>query len=598
MRGPITWRNVNAPDLSGGSLISSGVSDIQSGLEGLQNILGTQARQEQETWQRVKEANTLNALNQVNQLRSVEQLEATQAADLINPYGAQVNAQAVMDALKGQRGVIANEMQTEDSINSYTEKVKYGPIASQAALLIQQGRTKEAAPLLQQLQGTSYAEKLGSMVQNLDWHNQEIGLKERELGLQAARIAAENRRYAEADAEDNLMNSAVAYMGDLINNKGMLPDEAKAQTLKVFGQKSGVNIVKMGQALDYYSGVFQLSTGDKTAIQDLKGLKDNVLATGESRYKTQLEGVAQKVGYDPVMQEQLDKWALKPNTSIIGDGDGQMPKSKVDELNKTLASQNLSPLSAGEIAWLAQNPDKGVLSDEYKLDNIIQQRKAKGSYTEITSGLQKQYSDWVTETNNGFNDKIVLATRYALSPTSNPGAGNTIEEEKTVLNNRVPALEAAIGKTVGAPEREQQKEAELKAAQEREQALLGQLAQARTSNNYQQQNNGGQPYNYQTTNSPGANDTPEAKELQANVAKRQWVSNYTPKTPKEWDTVQQALTADIQQSDSYPTMKLRAVNAAIERAKNGDDRVFRAYFKDRLEKYAETIYPDQKAGKK
>ena len=599
MRGPITWRNVDSPDFSRGNLISSGVADIQSGLEGLQNILGTQARQQQQTWQQGKEANTINALNQINQLRSVDALNNTQAGDLINPYGAQVNAQAVMDALKGQRGVIAKDMQTEDAINGYTEKVKYGPIADQAALLIQQGRVQEAAPLLEQLKGTSYAKELGGMVQQLDWHNQDQRLKQRELALQADRIKAENRRYTEAQAEDNMFNTAAAYMGDLVNNKGMLPDDAKVQTLKVFGQKPGVNIVKMSQALDSYSsGAFQLSTGDKIAIQDLKTLKDSVLATGESRYKAQLEGAAQKVGYDPVMQEQLDKWALKPNASIIGDGDGQIPKPKVDALNKTLASQNLSPLSAGEIAWLAQNPDKGILNDEYKLNNIIQQRKAKGSYMEMTSGLQKEYNDWATETNNGFNDKIVLATRYALSPTSYPEAGNTVEEEKTVLNNRVAALDAAIGKITGAPEREQQKEAELNKLKQQRDAAVAQLGQLATANAGAKQNVAGQPYSYAPVDSGNWGNTPEAKTLQANVAKRQWVSNYMPKTPKEWDMAQQAIAKRIQQDGLYPTMRLRILNEAVARAKNGDSSDFRRYFSNGLEKYAETLYHSQKAGKK
>ena len=589
MRGPITWRNVNAPDLSGGSLISSGVSDIQSGLEGLQNILGAQARQQQETWQRTKEANTLNALNQINQLRSVEQLDATQASDLINPYGAQVNAQAVMDALKGQRGVIADEMQTEDSINSYTEKVKYGPIASQAALLIQQGRVKEAAPLLQQLQGTSFAEKLGGMVQQLDWHNQEVGLKEQELALQKSRLAAEQRRYTEADAEDNMFNAAAAYMGDLVNNKGMLPDDAKVQTLKVFGQKQGVNIVKMSEALNSYSsGAFQLSTGDKIAIQDLKTLKDSVLATGESRYKTQLEGVAQKVGYDPTMQKQLDNYALKPNTFAIGEGKDQLPKSKVDEFNKTLALQNLPPLNAGEIVWLAQTVDKGITSDDYKLDNIIQQRKAKDSYTEITSGMQKDYNDWATETNNGFNDKIVLATRYALSPTSNPGAGNTVEEEKTVLNNRVAALDALLGKTAGAPEREQQSAAKIQSLTEQNNELITRLGQLSEEN--------------QAVGSPAALREKIIRNMAAQKeeerAKAAFVSNFAPKTNEDLDKVQAFLTNAIGGSSiKNRELEVRKVVDAVNAAKRGDTSLLDQY-KYPMQLYALNLYLAQKAGKK
>ena len=600
MANPITWRNVNGPDFSGGNLISSGVSDIQSGLAGLQNILGTQARQEQETWQRVKEANTLNALNQVNQIRSVEQLDATQAADLINPYGAQVNAQAVMDALKGQRGVIADDMQTEDSITSYTEKVKYGPIASQAALLIQQGRIQEAAPLLQELQGTSYAEQLGGLVQKTNWHNQEVGFKEQELALRRSQLAADQQRLNEPKRESELYNRAAADMDYLINTKGMLPAEAKNEILKVYGKLPGVDVGRLSPRLDVYATGYQLSPEAQLAVQDVTSNVKNARTKYGELLATAKEGVAQKVGYNPVMQEQIDNHALKPNSFAIGDGEGQMPKSEVDDANKTLASQTLSPLTVGEIAWLAQNPDSGPLGigTKYKLDAIIAQRKANESYKERINGLQNIFNKEDTALAKKEQEAIDSITRHYLAPNAHPKGAKAIEDVNTAITNSGVTLTNTFGKVVDGPERERQKEEELKAAKKREEALMGQLAQASANKGYQQQNSGGQAYSYQTANLPGVNDAPEAKELRANIAQRQFVTNYRPKTPKDWDEVKVFVAKYIQQNDRYAPMKLKALDAAVDKAKNGDSSNFMRFFGDDLEKYATTIYPNQKAGKK
>ena len=613
MANPITWRNVNGPDFSGGNLISSGVSDIQSGLAGLQNILGTQARQEQETWQRVKEANTLNALNQVNQIGSVEQLDSTQASDLINPYGAQVNAQAVMDALKGQRGVIADDMQTEDSINSYTEKVKYGAIADQAALLIQQGKIKEAAPLLEQLKGTSFAGKLGGMVQQVDWHNQEIDLKNQELGLQRARINAENRRYTEAENEDNLANQAAAEVDDLVTNKGMLPNDAVSLVARKYGPKMGTDIGRLVPILTgYASAAFQLPEGARNQLAKTQGKLETVLASGEAQMKQQQIALAQKTGYDPTLQAQWDKYNLEKNSFIVGNEDGQMSPADKDKLDTELRLAGQPPLSTGETVWLVKNKQSslGGYRNPYALDTVIKQRDAKKAYDERNSVLTSDYSTWETETKKQVADQQRIAIGHAFSPNLYKGGEGALDKANVMLDGRVGALNGVIGKTVGLVDENAQQKQQIEDLKAQKNAAVNQLGQASSEVARLNQNGAGHPSGqfptsraYSTSYSEAQNSyndylAKQAEERRINAPKKEWATNYTPKTSKDWDMVQQALTADIQQSDSYPTMKLRALNDAIERAKNGDDRVFKAYFKDRLEKYAETIYPGQKAGKK
>ena len=602
MRGPITWRNVDAPDFSRGNLISSGVADIQSGLEGLQNILSTQARQQQQTWQQTKEANTLNALNQINQLRSVEQLDATQASDLINPYGAQVNAQAVMDALKGQRGVIANDMQTEDSINSYTEKAKYGPIASQAALLIQQGRVKEAAPLLQQLQGTSFAEKLGGMMQQLDWHNQDQRLKQRELDIQAARYAQDKASIDAANTETNTINSAAQRMQELVTNQGMMPSDAKNQVLKEYGAKSGTNIIKLAAALDGYGTSFQPSEGTKNQLTGLQDKLQSVLASGEAQLKQQQTALVQKTGYDPTLQAQWDKYNLEKNSFIVGNEDGQMSPEDKAKLDTELKNAGQSPLSTGETVWLVNNKQSslGGMRNPYSLDAVIKQRKAKKAYDERNSVLTSDYSTWETETKKQVADQMRLAIGHDLAPNFYNAGGDAVDKATTVLNGRVDALNSVIGKTVGMMDENAQQQQQIKDLTAQRDAAVEQATQATKSKRATESANAkyANPY-ANLLPLPDSNTISKNEEYyRERAAKQEWASNYKPSSPKDWDAVKQVLTTDIQQNDPWASSKLRMLNLAVDKAKNGDDSDFMRYFGGRLEDYASTIYDAQKAGKK
>ena len=602
MRGPITWRNVDGVDFRQGNLIHSGVADIQSGLEGLQNILSTQARQQQQTWQQGKEANTINALNQINQLNSVDALNNTQASDLINPYGAQIDAQAVMNALKGQRGVIAKDMQTEDAINGYTEKAKYGPIADQAALLIQQGRTQEAAPLLEQLKGTSYAEKLGSMVQQLDWHNQDLRLKQRELDIQAARYAQDKASIDAANTESNMINSAAQRMQELVTNQGMMPNDAKNQVLKEYGGKSGTNIIKLAAALDGYGASFQPSEGTKNQLTGLQDKLQSVLASGKTQLERQQSALAQKTGYDPTIQAQWDKYNLEKNSFVVGEGDGQMPPKDKEKLDTELKLAGQPPLSTGETAWLVDNKQSPLLGfrNPYSLDAVIKQRKAKKAYDERNSVLTSDYSKWETETKKQIADQVRLAIGHDLAPNFYNAGGDAVDKATTMLNGRVDALNSVIGKTVGVVDENAQLQQQNKDLKAQRDAAVEQVAQSAKNKTVTENANAkyANPY-ANLLPLPDSNTISKNEEYyQERAARREWASNYKPSTPKDWDTVKQALATHIQQNDPYPTMKLRALNSAVDKAKNGDDSDFMRYFSGGLEDYASTLYDTQKASKK
>lgn len=593
MRGPITWRNVDAPDFSRGNLISSGVADIQSGLEGLQNILSTQARQQQQTWQQGKEANTLNTLNQINHINSVDALNNTQASDLINPYGAQVDAKAVMDALKGQRGVIAKDMQTEDAINGYTEKAKYGPIADQAALLIQQGRTQEAAPLLEQLKGTSYAEKLGGMVQQLDWHNQDQRLKQRELDIQAARFDQEKSAKNAIDTQEAATSNAAREIGILVSSGKATPSEATALMIQKYGQVPGVDPVKLTERLQSYNNSFKLSDANQDVVKQFNvAWEDSDTKVGRVVQQAK-DTIAQKVGYNPAMDEQIAQAGKMNKEVLIGDKSGQITKATLDDLDKQMRDAKQPPLTTGEIAYVIQNRDKALIpgmDDTYSVADILQQREAKTNYDQQVRGVNDLYDKWKRGSADSRKKYIVDYTKESLAPsmydpTASAGKLDTGLQE---LGKQYTAFEQSLGPIVNITDKTAKLEQQNKDLEEQQKVLLDHQKKINKQNEALQAN---------TVTREKIIDM-QVERRKEEAAMENFVTNYKPKTNEEWDTVMGVLGTDIQQNDPYPTMKLKALTEAVAKAKNGDDKDFRVYFKDRLEKYAATLYPGQKAGKK
>ena len=591
MRGPITWRNVESPDFSRGNLISSGVADIQSGLEGLQNILGTQARQQQQTWQQGKEANTINALNQINQLRSVDALNNTQAGDLINPYGAQVNAQAVMDALKGQRGVIANEMQTEDAINGYTEKAKYGPIADQAALLIQQGRTKEAAPLLEQLKGTSYAKELGGMVQQLDWHNQDQRLKQRELDIQAARFAQEKAAKNAIDIQDAATSNAAREVATLVSSGKATPQEAVALMIQKYGQAPGVDPIKLTQNLNGYTKGFELPDANKEVIKQFNvGVEDLNTKVGRTVQQAK-DTVAQQVGYNPAMDAQIAQAGKMNKEVLIGDKSGQITKATLDDLDRQLSAEGEAPLTTGEIAYVIQNRTKSfwpMADDTYSVADILQQRRAKAKYDVQVRGINDLHNKWQKDFADNTKNQVATYAKESRAPsvydpTASVGKLNAGLQD---LSKQYAAFEQSLVPITNAQEREQQDAAKIQATQEQNKTLIDQLKQLSNENALLKS-----PAAIQQ----GMREVAIARQQEAK-AKQDFANNYRPKGNEDWEKIRTYLLNNVGNPEDRE-FQIRSINSAIDAAKNGDTRVYSTY-RHSIMRYASSLYEAQKAGKK
>ena len=109
MGAPITWRNVDAPDLRGASsMLNLAQHGFNSGFDQLNNVLRTEQATTDANWKVQRDNNTQAFLNSINQYRTPEEYQAALASGALNAgqYGAQIDQAAVRSALDGRLSVL------------------------------------------------------------------------------------------------------------------------------------------------------------------------------------------------------------------------------------------------------------------------------------------------------------------------------------------------------------------------------------------------------------------------------------------------------------------------------------------------------------
>lgn len=113
MASPITWRNVEAPDLRGAaSMLNLAQSGFNSGFDQLNNVLKREQDTAEANWKVQRDNNTQAFLNSINQYRTPEEYQAalqSGALDL-SKYGAQIDQAVARSALDGRLSILQDRM--------------------------------------------------------------------------------------------------------------------------------------------------------------------------------------------------------------------------------------------------------------------------------------------------------------------------------------------------------------------------------------------------------------------------------------------------------------------------------------------------------
>ena len=124
MAQPITWRNVDAPDLRGAAgMLNLAQHGFNSGFDQLNNVLKTEQATAENNWKIQRDNNTQAFLNSINQYRTPEEYQAALASGALDAgkYGAQIDQAAARSALDGRLSILQDRT---TKANQFTDQQK------------------------------------------------------------------------------------------------------------------------------------------------------------------------------------------------------------------------------------------------------------------------------------------------------------------------------------------------------------------------------------------------------------------------------------------------------------------------------------------
>ena len=212
----ITWRNVDAPDFREvGQLLQTSSNFLDKGTEQINAILQERVQAQQKAWDKGEEANTLQAVNQIRQMQNLDDVKNADLNALTQPYGAQVNAAAVLDSLTKQSGVIAQNKQTEATVRDLNDQEQYGGIYAQARQALANGDLKTGEQLASKLGSSKFGQAIAEDIaaaraQNFSqWEaRQRLANDNARLTMARTQIDKENNLNAQKNAIAGIVETA------------------------------------------------------------------------------------------------------------------------------------------------------------------------------------------------------------------------------------------------------------------------------------------------------------------------------------------------------------------------------------------------------
>lgn len=138
MAQPITWRNVDAPDLRGAaSMLHLAGNSINSGFDKLNQVLQNEQATADANWKVQRDNNTQAFLNSINQYRTPEEYQAALTSGALDPskFGAQIDQAAVRSALDGRLAILQDRTVKANQFTDQQKAREAKPIVDQLSMM-------------------------------------------------------------------------------------------------------------------------------------------------------------------------------------------------------------------------------------------------------------------------------------------------------------------------------------------------------------------------------------------------------------------------------------------------------------------------------
>ena len=286
MGQPITWRNIEAPDLRGSAaLLGVSQSGINKGFEQLQGVLQQQQKVDEANWNQIKDNNTNDLRNQLFAAKTPEEAQAVQAQimERMNSLGAQVDQNSIRTALDGRIPLLQQRAKAEIDYNNAMTDAKDDPILKRLYSLALEDPLSAAAEMhgsgLSDRGRATLAEQLRKITtenvkdtrETAKFNNDQLmapldrRVKEANIAQSNAAIVASNAQASLAKAHANKITEDTLRGGSFEQLK-----EQQEKTQKKLEARRTEGMSQNG----WGSEDFTSPTGRKAVEGALKGIKD------------------------------------------------------------------------------------------------------------------------------------------------------------------------------------------------------------------------------------------------------------------------------------------------------------------------------------
>ena len=481
----ITWRNVDAPDFRGvGQLLQTSSNFLDKGAEQLNAVLQERVQAQQKAWDKGEEANTLQAVNQIRQMQNLPDVQNADLNTLTQPYGAQINAAAVLDSLAKQSGVIAQNKQTEATVRDLNDQDQYGGIYAQARQALANGDLKTGEQLASQLGSSKFGQAIAEDIAAARAQNFSQWEARQRLANDNARLTMAR---TQIDKENNLnaQKNAVAGIIETARVKGEDPAPAIAQYLGGLKDRSN-NPTLYAFADSETKRIYALSGKQKQeydqALASLTAARDEV----KTKANKLLQEVMKSEGLSPTYLGNVGKVG-SPNdvNTYVGNKENQFPADVYNKVNAILRNKKEPEINIGsELPDLISQYETGMFTlDSTNAENLAaylrRQRAAFSIYNEKVSEIAKE----VSIQNREFDKRIAecdgnIKRAYAANNQAEIGLFQVQAENVKPGTVRIPVDTPTTRALKALAKAEAERDAAIKRAQQ--QAIARELGKSTT----------------------------------------------------------------------------------------------------------------------
>ena len=312
MASPITWRNVEAPDLRGAAaMLGQAQASLNSGFGHINDVLKNERATADANWSQIRDNNTQTFLDSIAQYRTAEDFQAAQQAgaldQLRSQFGPQIDRAAIRAAEDGRLATLqGRDVQAINYGNTMTDH-KEAPTKQQVMADILAGKLKPED--LQQYSGNRFFLDAAGKLRDVSRQNTEWAQAD-------TKFAREGEKHS-----SDLLSAATdrQYKGALTSNARSAGSSAtaalKAELAASKAQNGAADLLIKNSPLD--AGTMDTYAGQKAFEEGLSklGLKpEQVKSIRESYAKEFKNGVL--VGYDENNEEV--RIGLPVSTALAG----------------------------------------------------------------------------------------------------------------------------------------------------------------------------------------------------------------------------------------------------------------------------------------